>query len=527
MSELPLRRVQSAKINNLCKLYPTISNQHQSLNHKNSVTNNPNLNDNNNSNDQHSLIEQRQKISQQILMARSQVVPLRQKAAELTEKMKFLHPNLLFEIEEPETPESLSFSRLGSERVELEITLRQLEDLASAETENKFENDISRYKNNLETIKELVQRGSDTLREKRNSFDVIVHSEIYARVIEQRNEIEILQKRLNELQVEAQEISENTSSRINEIPEIRKLNQKVMFFQKRLCSLKHEKNYKMDELARIRNTRTPRKSPRAKSRRRMNSGIELKKRKQQQLQHQQQQQQQMQQQVQIQQQSSASISQLPLLSKTNILSHSMRSKDFHEILQPSGIRKSNSNSDIKGNGFSFNDSDNDSDNENDSTSENTNDEAIRHEDSNSESDSSYSYFNNKNSDNFNDNNINQNDEDIFESRLLPSRDARRNIQNHDITMDDRAYDHKNTDERQKKKRPNLKISIDPINYTNSPPRLQFFDFENDENFSDGNNGDKSANEGCLSPMAEPDSGSREKSPRVVRFAFDYERLQNQ
>ena len=53
MSELPLRRVQSAKINNLSKLCPTLSNQCQSPNHKNISPNTPFDKYNT---DQHSLI---------------------------------------------------------------------------------------------------------------------------------------------------------------------------------------------------------------------------------------------------------------------------------------------------------------------------------------------------------------------------------------------------------------------------------------------------------------------------------------
>ncbi|KAK8898812.1 hypothetical protein M9Y10_001104 [Tritrichomonas musculus] len=519
MNDFPLRRVQSAKINNLCKLCPTLSSQYQSTNQKNSLLNNPNVNNINNDSvntDQHTLNEQRQKISQQILMARSQVVPLRQKAAELSEKMKFLHPNLLFEVEEPETPETLLFSRLGTERIELEENLKHLEDLASIECQNKFENDINRYRTNLETIKDLIQRGSETLIEKRNSFDVIIHSEIYSRVIEQRNTIETLQRRLNELIEEAHEINENTSSQINEIPEIRKLNQKVMFLQKRLCSLKHEKNFKMDELARMRNTRTTKRSPRAKSRRRMNSGIELKKRKQQQLQHQQRRHQ-----IQTPTLTSSSISQLPLLPRTNILSHSMRSRDFSEIFQPSaGIRKSNSNSDIAGNGFNFNDSDL---SDNDSVSENNNDEVRQHieEPSNSESDNYYSYYNNNNN-----NKIDNNDKDekTFDSSFSPKRDTRRNSQENNNFLDDDLCSKakKNEEGKHIKNRPNLKISIESPNTSH----FQFYDYENDENCNDDNE-DKSASGGCLSPISEPDNASQQKSPRVVRFAFEYETHQNQ
>ena len=217
--------------------------------------------------DQRSLIEQRQKISQQILFTKSQIAPLRQKAAELS-------GNLSVDID-GEYLQDERLEQLNGARRKIDNDLRLLKELISGENVEKLQRDIQKYRVNLSALRENIQKGKETLIEKRNAYDVIVHSEIYAEITDQRALIEELSQQLSELVSEGNKINDNVSLIISEVPEISKLNQKVLFLQKRLSSLQYDKFVKKEELNRLTNNSSSKRSPRAKSRRKMNSDIEM------------------------------------------------------------------------------------------------------------------------------------------------------------------------------------------------------------------------------------------------------------
>ncbi|OHT10630.1 hypothetical protein TRFO_04119 [Tritrichomonas foetus] len=298
MTASPMRRVQSARtqqINDIFKYCPELSQQYRSP--RKSITNID-------SSDQRELIEQRQKLSQQILFTKSQIAPLRQKAEELTITVKNHHPEFfenlnsmicpninsnirpnmhsnndsdnfeLFFNGEINSPEYQKLNSLKNEKESLENDINRIKELTSKDYILKISNDVEMYRNSLNSIKDLVQRGKDILVEKRNSYEIIVNSEIYEEINNQRNTIEELQNKLSILVDEGKEINDNISMIINNVPEVCKMNQMVLFLQRRLSSLQYDKNMKREELLRITNNHSSRKSPRAKSRRKMSSDIE-------------------------------------------------------------------------------------------------------------------------------------------------------------------------------------------------------------------------------------------------------------
>lgn len=266
-----MRSVQSARthqVSNLFKLYPNVSDSYiySSQNSPSPMTDSQPIPE------QRELIEQKQSIFRQILITKSQLAPLRNKAADLTEHMQYKNPALLSNLEEPEDPQFIKYTQLMEEKSKLDKEFKQYQELLKFES--KYEIDINNYRISLLTITDQINRGNEILTSKKHASDVIMKSEIYDQITNQRKEITNLQSKLNSLIDEMNEISRQESFKQAENPETIKLNQKVMFYQKRLGSLHQEKVQKMEELARLRNNHSSRRSPgRAKSRRKMASNV--------------------------------------------------------------------------------------------------------------------------------------------------------------------------------------------------------------------------------------------------------------